>query len=206
MATIVSTLVIRRWMASGRIALAGAVAILAGCHTTVPTTATTPPTLYMRTWEQDPQGGQGAETTIRPGGQFTVASTFLGSSKADIRVYGAAANGKAGVRQLSVSGSASGHCSAGAASNGSASTSPSELRASFPTQTVTTTLGELEDDSVRIHLDTLLVKPSCGVHRFGDMPEPMEFFLDPPMTWEIKARAENCCGSVATTTFTIVVQ
>jgi len=205
MATIVSTFVIRRWMASGRIALAGAVAILAGCHTTVPTTATTPPTLYMRTWEQDSQGGRAAETTVPPGGQFTVASTFLGSSKADIRVYGAA-NGKAGVRQLTVSGSASGHCSAGAASSNSAYTSPSELRASFPTQTVTTTLGELEDDSVRIHLDTLLVKPSCGVHQTGDMPDPMEFFLDPPMTWEIKARAENCCGSVATTTFTIVVQ
>jgi hypothetical protein len=43
------------------------------------------PSLYILEWDQDPQGGQGSETTIRPGGQFTVASTFLGPSKADIR-------------------------------------------------------------------------------------------------------------------------
>ena len=67
-------------------------------------------------------------------------------------------------------------------------------------------LGEVADDSIRIHLDTLLVNPSCGVHQFGDMPDPMEFLLDLPATWEISARAENCCGQVASSTFTIFVR
>ena len=203
MPTCISKFVTGRMVVLGRITLLGVVAMLAGCNTTASTKATTPPSLYILEWDQDPQGGQGSETRIRPGGQFTVTSTFLGPSKADIRVYGA---GKEGVRQLTVSGSASGHCSTAPNSSGVTFRSPAALRVSFPTQTVTTTLGEVTDGSIRIHLDTLLVNPSCGVHQFSDMPDPMEFLLDLPATWEISARADNCCGQAARSTFTIVVR
>jgi hypothetical protein len=81
----ISKFATRRIVVLRRIALVAVVAMLAGCNTTASTKAATPPSLYILEWDQDSQGGQGSETTIRPGGQFTVASTFLGPSKADIR-------------------------------------------------------------------------------------------------------------------------
>ena len=203
MLTSISKFVTHRVAALGGIAVVGVITILAGCQTADSTKAATAPTLYIVKWDQDSQGGQGPETTIQPGGRFSVGNAFLGSSKADIRVYGA---GKEGVRQLTVSGSASGHCSTAENSSGPAFKSPSALVASFPTQTVTATAGEVVDGSIRIHLDALLVTPSCGLHQFENMPEPMEFYLDLPATWEITARADNCCGVAASANFTIVVE
>ncbi|HSS51057.1 MAG TPA: hypothetical protein VLX28_19115, partial [Thermoanaerobaculia bacterium] len=78
---------------------------LSGCKKTAPSSDPTPPNVYILKWEKNPQGGQGPQTTIQSGGQFTVATSWLGPNKADIRVYG---DDKEGVRKLTVSGSATG--------------------------------------------------------------------------------------------------
>jgi hypothetical protein len=175
--------------------------VLSGCKKTAPSSDSTPPRVYILKWEKNPQGGQGPQTTVQPGGQFTVATSWLGTNKADIRVYG---EDKEGVRKLTVSGSATGPCSTKVDSNGQFSTSPGPLSASFPAQTQTAPAGQVED-FFAIHLDDLLANASCGTHQYANMPHPAEFFLDSG-TWTITAIADNCCGGQTTGTFKIAVQ
>jgi hypothetical protein len=192
----------RKWLT---VIVAGAFYILGGCNKRAPASDATPPTIQILKWEKNQQGGQGAQTTIQPGGQFTVDDNWLGTggatNKADIRVYG---DDPEGVRHLEVSGSAKGKCSTDVASNGQFFTSSGPLTASFPKQSETATAGFVKD-FIAIHLDGFLAKPSCGMHRFANMPSAQEFFLDAG-TWTINAPAENCCGGTTTATFTITVQ
>jgi hypothetical protein len=185
--------------------VAGAFFILGGCNKRAPTSDATPPTIHILKWEKNQQGGQGAQTNIQPGGQFTVDDNWLGTggatNKADIRVYG---EDPEGVRHLEVSGSAKGKCSTDVNSKGQFFTSSGPLNASFPKQSETANAGFVKD-FMAIHLDGLLAKPSCGIHQFANMPSAQEFFLDAG-TWTITALAENCCGGKTTATFTITVQ
>jgi hypothetical protein len=185
--------------------VASAVVPLGGCNKRAPASDATPPTIHILKWEKNPQGGQGAQTTIQPGGQFTVDENWLGTggatNKADITVYG---DDPEGVRHLEVSGSAKGSCSTYANSNGQVFTSPGPLTASFPKQSETANTGFVKD-FMAIHLDGFLANPSCGMHQYANMPSSQEFFLDHG-TWTINALAENCCGGTATATFTITVQ
>jgi hypothetical protein len=190
-----------RIVVTAMIVAASALLTLVGCHKAAPSSDPTPPRVYILKWEMNPQGGQGSQTTIQPGGQFTVDTSWLGANKADIRVYG---DDKEGVRKLTVSGSATGPCSTKVNSDGQFNTSPGPLSASFPTQTQTAPSGQVED-FFAIHLDNLLADPSCGTHQYANMPHAQEFFLNSG-TWTINATADNCCGGQATGTFKIVTQ
>jgi hypothetical protein len=194
----------RIWIAAVIVA-AGAFFILASCNKGAPTSDPTPPTVSLLKWEKNPQGGQGGQTTIQSGGQFTVLRDWLGTggatNKADIRVDG---SDNEGVRLLEVSGSAKGPCSTEVTSNGQFFTSSGPLTASFPKQTETASPGVVKA-FMAIHLDDFLAKASCGTHQFANMLHPQEFFLDSGI-WTITARAENCCAGQTTGTFTIIVQ
>jgi len=172
---------------------------LTGCVKKAPTSDATLPKLSLLKWEKNASGGQGAQTNVAPGGSFTVDQTFLGPTKADIRIYG---NDDEGVRQLRVTGSGSGKCST-KPENGHYWTAPGNLSFSFPAQVETADPGTVKD-FMAIHLDDLLADRSCGTHQYANMPQAREFFMDSG-TWTISAESENCCAGKATATFTIAV-
>jgi hypothetical protein len=172
---------------------------LTGCVKTAPSSDPTLPRVSLLKWEKNASGGQGAQTTVQPGGSFAVDQSFLGSTKADIRIYG---NDNEGVRQLKVTGSGTGKCSTKAV-NGQIWTAPGSLGFSFPAQVETAKPGTVED-FMAIHLDDLLADRSCGTHQYANMPKPQEFFMDSG-TWTVSAESENCCAGKATATFTVSV-
>ena len=175
---------------------------LAGCYQGAQPD-NTPPKVYILKWERNPNGTQGPQTNIAPGGQFTVLGTWLGPNQADIRVYG---EGTHGVRKLTVSGSGVGSCSTQADGNGTVWTAPGQLSASFPTHVETAPSGTTRD-FIAFHLDaSVLTENSCGKHSYQGPPPNLEYFLDTPSTWTITATTENGSGIQANGTFKIVVQ
>lgn len=165
----------------------------------------TAPTVEIRKFEMGPQGMQGAQTWIQPGGAVTVSRNWLGqggaTNKADITVF---ANDTEGVRHIEVAGSGKGPCSTVPNASGQFFTSSGPLTATFPKQSKTASPGTIET-FMAVHLDDLLRDASCGTHRFANMPASQEFFLDSG-TWTITAKAENCCGGQTSGTFTVTVQ
>ena len=165
----------------------------------------TPPRIYILKWEMTPLGAQGAQTTIPNGGQFTVLSGWLGqggaTNKADIKVY---ADDTEGVRELDVSGSATGPCETDQDSNGVFYTSPGPLTVSFPKQTITASPGAVQPSMV-VHLDDIIRRGACGKRQYANMLNSQEFFLDSG-TWTINVHAENCCGGQTNGAFKITVQ
>jgi hypothetical protein len=155
----------------------------------------------MLAFRNNGSGGQGAQDQIRPGGSFTVSSTFLGPNKADIRVYG---EEKPGITTLVVTGSARGKCSTKITSNGQVFTAPGQLSATFPTQTASAPAGQISS-FLAITLDDFLPNASCGTHIYANMTQREEFFLESG-AWTIHAEASNCCGGKAVGDFTVVLQ
>lgn len=182
----------------------GVFLILAGCvYKGAPTSDSTPPKIYILKWEKSPQGGQGAQTKVDSGGQFTVNASWLGAggatNKADIKVY---ADDDEGVRSLEVTGTARARCSTEVNSRGQFYSSPGVITTSFPKQSEVTNPGTVKDFMV-VHLDSLVA--SCGSHQYSGMPSSEPFLIDSG-TWTITAVAENCCGGKTTATFTITIQ
>ncbi len=186
--------------------LACAIAILlvpglAGCYQGIQPDPT-PPKVYILKWERNPNGTQGPQTTVQPGGQFTVPGDWLGPNQADIRVYG---EGVHGVRKLTVSGTATGTCSA-VDGNGTQWTAPSPLTASFPTHIETAPSGTTRS-FMAFHLDAgVITNNSCGHHSYQGPPPNLEYFLNRPSKWTITAVTENGSGLTTSGTFTINVQ
>jgi hypothetical protein len=192
---------IRTVKAAAGAAIIAAIA-LAGCNQGAQPD-NTPPRVYILKWEQNPDGTQGAQTTIPAGGSFNVSGGFLAYTQANIRVYG---EGEKGVRKFTVKGSATGQCSTDEQRNGAFYTSPGALSASFPDYVETSPPGTTRSFMV-FHLDeSVLLGNSCGVHAYNGTPGPLEYFLDAPATWTITATAENASGLQTTGTFTIHVQ
>lgn len=164
----------------------------------------TPPTVYILKWERNPNGSQGAQTTIPAGGSFTVPSGFLSYTQANIRVYGE--EGTKGIRKFNVSGTAVGRCSTEVQPNGQFFTSPGALTVNFTPYVETSSPGTTRA-FMAFHLDdTVIANNSCGVHNYNGAPPNLEYFLDDPATWTITAIAENASGVQTTGTFTIQVQ
>lgn len=162
-----------------------------------------PPRVYILKWERNPDGSQGAQTTIQPGGQFDVSADWLGANQADIRVYADSAHG---VKNFSVSGTGVGSASTHVNSDGQYFTAPGPLTATFPTYIETAPAGTTRS-FMAVHLDSnMLLDRSCGTHSYNRAPPNAEYFLYSPATWTITATTENGSGLKATGTFTIKVQ
>ena len=163
----------------------------------------TPPEVYVLKWERNPNGTQGAQSQVLPGGQFTVPANWLGPNQADIRVYG---KGTHGVRKLTVSGTATGKASTAVNSSGQFFTAPGVLTASFPTFVEDAPAGTTRN-FMAFHLGPdVLLNRSCGTRSFQNAPPNAEYFLEAPATWTITATTENGSGLQTTGTFIIKVQ
>jgi hypothetical protein len=187
----------------------GAVAVavfsftLVGCNQGARSDST-PPTVYILKWERNPNGTQGAQTTIPAGGSFTVSSGFLSYTQANIRVYGE--EGTKGIRKFTVTGSGVGRCSTEVQRNGQFFTSPDPLTVNFAPYVETSSPGTTRAFMV-FHLDdAVIANNSCGIHNYNGAPPNLEYFLDDPATWTITAVAENASGLQTTGTFTIKVE
>jgi hypothetical protein len=191
----------RPWIATVLVVV-GAFFILAGCEKAAAKEDTTPPKLDITFNEQTPQGGKGAQVTVQPGGQITVARNWLGTAggfdKADMDVN---ARDDEGVRHLEVSGSARGTCST--MGDSGQVTEVRGLSASFPMQTNTASSGAVKYPMYIQLSKDLLTDRSCGVRQVGDHREEFFFWIG---QWTITARAENCCGGQTTSQFTINVR
>jgi hypothetical protein len=191
-----------RSIAGGILALA-ALSALIGCNQGAQSD-TTPPTVYILKFESNPNGTQGAQTTVPAGGSFAVSSGFLSYTQSNIRVYGE--EGTKGIRKLTVTGSGVGSCSSDVQPNGQFFSAPGVSTVTFAPYVETSAAGTTRA-FMAFHLDeSVLMGNSCGVHSYNGAPKNLEYFLDAPSTWTITAVAENASGVQTTGTFTIQVQ
>ena len=167
----------------------------AGCYQLATQEDTTPPQVYILKWERNSNGTQGSQTTIQPGGQFTVRSDWLGPSQANIRVYG---DGAHGVRKLTVSGSGSGPCSTATNEQGFRYVFDKGT-ASFPTHVETAPGGTTRSFMV-FHLDSsVLLGQLCS--KLWNQEYKLRGGYD---WWTVTATAENGSGLSTTGTFRIL--
>jgi hypothetical protein len=173
---------------------------LAGCYQPVQPDST-PPKLYILKFEPKPDGTEGSQTSVAPGGQFAVSSDWLGFTQAYIRVYGESPHG---VRKFTVYGSAQGTCRA-SGPNSTTAAAPDPLFASFPPHTEIAPPGSTSDFMAFTLGPSILQNNSCGWKAYGIGP-PLEYFLSAPAIWTITATAENGSGIQTKATFTIILQ
>jgi hypothetical protein len=190
----------RRWQFLAGALLLAVTTTAASCQPTPSSDAGTP-TVYMLAFE-NAGGQQGAQANIQPGGSLTVAKSFLGATKANIRIYG---EEKPGITTLVVTGSASGRCSTDITPEGQVFTAPSPLTATLPTLTEKAPAGQVQNFLAASLDNALAGKISCGTHIYNGMSRKLEFFLDSG-TWKIHAEASNCCGGKGIGDFTIVMK
>lgn len=167
--------------------LAVVACLFSGCQHPAPQTDPTPPQVTLVKWEKNAQGNQGPQTTINPGGSFTVDNDWLGPNRADIRI---SARDNEGVSRLDVWGTAYAFCSAAGDTPGTVIFTNETI--SLPTQTEAAKPNMVED-GMTIHLDSLLNHVSCGELQPGGLKHPKEFTMIGG-TWTIHAKAKNCCN------------
>ncbi len=193
---------IRCCITPSAIAAVAAFASLTGCYQGIRPDPN-PPKVYILAWQHNPDGTQGSQISIGPGGQLTVPGNWLGANQADIRVYG---DSTYGVTQLEVSGSTSGTCYY-ADSNMTQYHSPTPLPASFPTHVETAPSGTTRSPMAYALDQKVLLNASCGVHSFyNGSPPNVEYTITDPTVWTVTASTVNGSGLKTTATFTINLQ
>lgn len=172
----------------------------ASCEPT-PSTDEGTPTVYLLHFEAGPNGTQGAQRQVQPGGTVGLSGAYLLSNKAEIRIYG---EEDPGISTLTVTGSGHGTCSTLPDPNGQFWTSPTGgMSFSVPTQTEKAPSGQVQD-FLAVHLDDVVKNLSCGTKTYQGMPGPREFLFDRG-TITLHATADNCCGHSGEGDFTLKV-
>ena len=173
--------------------------LLAGCYRRIRPDPT-PPEVYILKFERKPDGTQGPQTRINPGGEFTVPANWLGTAEANIRVSG---KGVYGIKKFTVTGRGVGYC---VAREGSVTyTSPDPKSGTFPEHVEIAGEGRVRD-FMTFHLDASnIIGNSCGRHSWQGPPPNLEYFLTLPSQWTIEATAVNGSGLTTTGTFKIKV-
>ena len=190
----------RRRVVLAALAVSALATTAASCQP-VPQQDDATPTVYLLHFERASNGTQAAQVQTPPGGSIRVNGTFLGSTKADIRIYG---EEKPGVSTLTVTGSGRGACSTEPDGNGTVYDSPvGGIGFSVPVQVERAPAGQVQE-FLAVTLDDMLAHLSCGRHIYNGMPSAREFFFDRG-TVQLHAKADNCCGHSGEGDFTVVV-
>lgn len=180
------------------VALVGVLMLLtaASCPRSAASSDKTPPTMVIAKWERTAQGTQGAQTTVHPGGRFSLPRGWLSPSGADIRVI---ADDTEGVKRLEVTGSAPKNAGPGTicTASGADRLYYANLTADIGTGVESANPGQVMP-SITIRLNKAIANAPCR-HHYG----PGYLFYTG--LWTITAKADNCCGGQSTATFEILV-